>query len=62
MFYYLAELLGRTVEELLYGSPNGTFRPLSASEMTGWLGYKKIEAWETQRAIEKAKNQAKGKG
>jgi len=47
-YFILAELLGRTVEELLYGTL--AFRPMSSAEMTGWMGYKKIEAWETKQA------------
>ena len=49
----LAERLGRTVEELVWGSP--AHRPLAADEMMAWAGYDKIKAWEHERAVKKAK-------
>lgn len=44
----LAESLGRTVEELLYGSPS--FRPLSSSELTDWIALYRLRAWEREQA------------
>lgn len=44
----LAERLGRTVDELLYGSPS--HRPLSSSELTDWIELEKLRAWEHEQA------------
>ena len=44
----LAERLGRTVGELLYGSP--AHRPLSSLEMAEWIELQRLRAWESERA------------
>jgi len=40
--------LGRTVEELLYGSP--AHRPLSSEELTEWEALERIRIWEMEQA------------
>jgi hypothetical protein len=43
MFYFrLAERLGRTVGELLYGSPS--HRPISSAEITEWVALQQIDS------------------
>lgn len=43
MFYFrLAERLGRTVGELLYGSPS--HRPISSAEMTEWIALAMLDS------------------
>lgn len=44
----LAERLGRTVEELLDGSP--AHRPLSSLELTEWIELFRLRAWESERS------------
>jgi hypothetical protein len=42
MFYFrLAQRLGRTVGELLYGSPS--HRPISSMEITEWIALDQID-------------------
>jgi hypothetical protein len=48
----LAERLGRTVEELVFGSP--AHKPLSADEFLGWAAHDKLTAWEREQAQKKA--------
>lgn len=43
----IAEALGRTVGELLYGSPG--HRPISARELTEWALFYEIRADEQKR-------------
>ena len=49
--FVLAERLGRTVEELVFGSP--AHRPLSADELIGWYSHDKLRAWEREQAAKK---------
>lgn len=53
MLFELAERLGRTVGELLYGSPG--HRPISAMEITEWAALWELRAWEQDQAAKKAK-------
>ena len=57
--FVLAERFGRTVDELLFGSPN--HRPLRADEMVAWAGYDKIVGWEREQANKKAQQRAKSR-
>jgi len=42
MYYFrLAQRLGRTVGELLYGSPS--HRPISSAEITEWMALDQID-------------------
>jgi hypothetical protein len=43
----LAEMLHRTVDELLYGS--GAFRPITANEMSWWAALSEIRAEEAEQ-------------
>jgi hypothetical protein len=43
--------LGRTVEELLYGSPS--HRAISANELTEWEALERIRIWEQEQAMKK---------
>jgi hypothetical protein len=45
--FELAEKLGRTVEELLVGSPG--HRPISASEIVEWQALWKLRQWENEK-------------
>jgi hypothetical protein len=47
----LAESLGRTVGELLYGS--GGHRPLSSAELTEWMALWELRAYEAEQARKK---------
>ena len=51
--FELAEKLGRTVAELLYGSPS--HRPLSSQELTEWTAVWNLRAMEQEEAQRKAK-------
>lgn len=51
MLFELAEKLGRTVEELLVGSPS--HRPISASEIVEWQAVWKLRIWENEQARKK---------
>jgi len=46
--------LGRTVEELLEGSPS--HRPLSSPELVEWLAFYKLRAYDQEQEMAKAKN------
>jgi hypothetical protein len=52
--FMLAETLGRTVEELLDGSPS--HRPLSSPELVEWLAYYKLRAYEQEQEAARAKS------
>jgi hypothetical protein len=51
--FELAEKLGRTVAELLYGSP--AHRPLSSMELTEWSALYNVRAVERESEEKKAK-------
>lgn len=51
--FELAEKLGRTVAELLYGSP--AHRPLTSMELTEWTALWTLKAKEQEKAERKAK-------
>ena len=53
--FELAEKLGRTVAELLYGSP--AHRPLSSMELTEWGALYNVRA--TERELEERKSRAR---
>jgi hypothetical protein len=40
--------LGRTVDELLYGSPS--HNPISSNELAEWEALEKIRVWEIEQA------------
>lgn len=46
--YDLAEKLGRTVHELLYGG--GGYVPISSAEIVEWAAYYKLKAHEAEKA------------
>jgi hypothetical protein len=46
--YDLAEKLGRTVQELLYGS--GGHTPISSAEIVEWAAYYKLKAHDAEKA------------
>jgi len=52
MLFELAEKLGRTVEELLVGSPS--HKPISSSEIVEWQALWKLRIWESEQARKKA--------
>lgn len=54
--FFLAEKLGRTVGELMWGSE--VFRPLSASELTEWIAHEGLRQAEHDAALAKAKSRA----
>lgn len=54
--FFLAEKLGRTVGELMYGSD--TFQALSSTELTEWLAHEGLRAAEQEAAMNKAKSRA----
>jgi len=45
----LAEKLGRTVDELLNGSPS--HKPISAYEVTEWQAVWRLRAYEQEQAL-----------
>lgn len=49
--FEIAEKLGRTVDELLYGSPS--HRPMSSMELTEWMAVWELRAWEREQALRK---------
>ena len=49
--FELAEKLGRTVGELIYGSP--AHRPISSMEITEWAALWKLRNWETEQAMKR---------
>ena len=49
--YDLAEKLGRTVQELLYGS--GGHTPISSAEIVEWAAYYKLKAHDAENEIER---------
>lgn len=49
--FELAEALGRTVGELLYGSP--AHRPISSSELIEWAAVYKLRNFEHEQAMKK---------
>ncbi|CAB4156569.1 hypothetical protein UFOVP655_70 [uncultured Caudovirales phage] len=51
--FELAEKLGRSVAELLYGSP--AHRPLTSMELTEWTALWTLKAKEQEKAERKAK-------
>jgi len=51
LLFEIAERLGRTVSELLYGSPS--HRPLSSLELTEWVALYKLRAYEAEKAQKK---------
>jgi hypothetical protein len=51
--FELAEKLGRTVAEILYGSP--AHRPLSSMELTEWTALWTLKAKEQEKAERRAK-------
>ena len=51
MLFELAEKLGRTVEELLVGSPG--HRPISSAEIVEWQAVWKLRHWEAEQARKK---------
>ena len=53
LLFELAEKLGRTVAELLYGSP--AHRPLSSMELTEWAALYTLKAKEQEKEQRKAK-------
>ena len=46
--FELAEKLGRTVGELLYGSPG--HRPISSKELTEWIALWDLRNYEAEQA------------
>jgi hypothetical protein len=51
--FELAEKLGRSVAELLYGSP--AHRPLTSMELTEWTALWTLKAKEQEKAERRAK-------
>jgi hypothetical protein len=51
--FELAEKLGRTVGELLYGS--GSFRPISSQELTEWMAVWELRNYEQEQALKRKK-------
>ena len=51
--FELAEKLGRTVAEILYGSP--AHRPLTSMELTEWTALWTLKAKEQEKAERRAK-------
>jgi hypothetical protein len=51
--FELAERLGRTVGELMYGS--ASHRPISSREVTEWQALWRLRAWEAEQARKKAR-------
>ena len=51
--FELAEKLGRTVGELLVGSP--AHRPISSAELTEWEALWALRNWEHEQAMKKSK-------
>jgi hypothetical protein len=51
--FELAEKLGRTVAEILHGSP--AHRPLSSMELTEWTAFWTLKAKEQEKAERRAK-------
>lgn len=51
--FELGEKLGRTVAELLYGSP--AHRPLTSMELTEWTAFWTLKAKEQEKAERRAK-------
>jgi hypothetical protein len=49
----LAERLGRTVGELIYGS--GGHRPITSGELTEWVALWELRTWEQEQARKMAK-------
>jgi hypothetical protein len=49
--FELAEKLGRTVGELLYGSTS--HRPITSSELTQWSALWELRAYEMEQASKK---------
>jgi len=49
--FELAEKLGRTVGELMYGS--AAYRPLTSSELTEWAALWELRAWEQEQAAKR---------
>jgi len=53
ILFEIAEKLGRTVAELLYGSP--AHRPLTSMELTEWTALWTLKAKEQEKAERRAK-------
>lgn len=53
MLFELAERLGRTVGELLHGSPG--HRSISSNEITEWMALWELRAWEQKQAMRESK-------
>jgi hypothetical protein len=49
----LAEKLGRTVGELLYGS--GSHRAISSEELTEWIALWELKAYEQEQAAKRSR-------
>lgn len=49
--FELAEKLGRTVGELLYGSPS--HRPITSSELTEWSALWELRNYEAEQAAKR---------
>jgi hypothetical protein len=49
--FELAEKLGRTVGELLHGSP--AHRPVTSQELTEWMALWQLRNWEHEQAVKR---------